>query len=148
MGQTRTFWRAFLRASRKPMTCRVLIIDDNENDLLFARLILDRLGDAFEVIEQESAKEALAFLRNQPDHGIQLILLDINMPGMNGFEFLADYENLLAEQRANAVVVMLTSSPDPHDQARAATFSAVRGYITKPIDKLSAQGLLNLLQGT
>lgn len=128
------------------MTCRVLIIDDNENDLLFARLIMERLGDTFEVVEHESAKAALAFLRDQPDHGIALILLDINMPGMNGFEFLEAYDGLLAEQRAHAVVVMLTSSPDPRDQARAATFASVKGYITKPIDKASAQGLLKLLE--
>lgn len=126
------------------MAHRVMLIDDNESDLLFTRLMLERCDQAYEVVEYESAQDALKYLQSDPAHGIAVILLDINMPGMNGFDFLEAYEKLAAAHQAEAVVVMLTSSPDPRDRARAEAFGSVRGYVTKPIDKATASGLVAL----
>lgn len=127
------------------MARRIMLIDDYESDLLFTRLMLERCDQHYEVVEYDSAQEALQYLQSHPGHGISVILLDINMPGMNGFEFLQAYEVLAANKQAEAVVVMLTSSPDPRDRARAASFGSVRGYITKPIDKATASNLMNLI---
>jgi CheY-like chemotaxis protein len=127
------------------MARRIMLIDDYESDLLFTRLILERCDQRYEVVEYDSAQEALQYLQSHPEHGISVILLDINMPGMDGFEFLQAYEMLPATKQAEAVVVMLTSSPDPRDRARAESFRSVRGYITKPIDKTTASGLVNLI---
>ncbi|MDP2092999.1 MAG: response regulator [Hydrogenophaga sp.] len=112
---------------------------------MFTRLMLERCDQHYEVVEYDSAPEALQYLQSHPAHGISVILLDINMPGMNGFEFLETYETLAATKQAEAVVVMLTSSPDPRDRDRAASFASVRGYITKPIDKATASSLMNLI---
>ena len=76
------------------MTCRVMMVDDNDNDLLFTRLMLERSGCGFDVIGFERAAEALAYLRDTPAHGVSIILLDINMPVMNGFDFLQAFEAL------------------------------------------------------
>ncbi|MDP2418343.1 MAG: response regulator [Hydrogenophaga sp.] len=127
------------------MARRIMLIDDYESDLLFTRLMLERCDQHYEVLEYDSALEALQYLQSNPLHGISLILLDINMPGMDGFEFLEVYENLADGKQAEAVVVMLTSSPDPRDRARAEAFGSVRGYITKPIDKATASGLMNFI---
>ena len=127
------------------MARRIMLIDDYESDLLFTRLMLERCDQHYEVVEYDSAQEALQYLQSHPGHGISVILLDINMPGMNGFEFLQAYEMLAATKQAEAVVVMLTSSPDPRDRARAESFGSVRGYITKPIDKATASGLVKLI---
>jgi CheY-like chemotaxis protein len=127
------------------MARRIMLIDDYESDLLFTRLMLERCDQPYEVVEYDSAQEALQYLQSHPGHGISVILLDINMPGMNGFEFLQAYEMLAATKQAEAVVVMLTSSPDPRDRARAESFGSVRGYITKPIDKATASGLIQLI---
>jgi CheY-like chemotaxis protein len=127
------------------MARRIMLIDDYESDLLFTRLMLERCDQQYEVVEYDSAQEALQYLQSHPGHGISVILLDINMPGMNGFEFLQAYEMLAATKQAEAVVVMLTSSPDPRDRARAESFGSVRGYITKPIDKATASGLIKLI---
>jgi CheY-like chemotaxis protein len=126
------------------MLRRVMLIDDYESDLLFTRLMLERCGQAYDVLEHDSAQEALQYLQSHPAHGVALILLDINMPGMNGFEFLEAYEALTADQKAQAVV-MLTSSPDPREQQRALSFASVRGFVTKPLDPATASGLLNFL---
>ena len=128
------------------MTCRVMMVDDNENDLLFTRIALERSGVNFEIRAFERAEEALQMLAATPDHGIDLILLDINMPVMNGFEFLEAFERLPPACRQGTQVVMLSSSSDPGDQRRADGFACVRGYLTKPLDRATAAGLLSDLR--
>lgn len=128
------------------MSHRVMLIDDSESDLLYTRIILQRAAVPYEVLAYESAPAALQALRSGTVQ-VDLILLDINMPGMNGFEFLQAYQALQAEQRTSAVVVMLTSSPDPADRERALAYGCVKGYVTKPIDRASADGLVALLGG-
>ncbi len=117
----------------------VMIIDDSEADLLFTQIVLERSGRPWRVLPFESARDALGFLTSQAETAVELILLDINMPAMNGFEFLDAYEQLRSGHQARAVVVMLTSSPDPGDRARAMSFASVRGYVQKPIDIASAR---------
>ncbi|MFN7123502.1 MAG: response regulator [Hydrogenophaga sp.] len=127
------------------MSCRVLMVDDNENDLLFTRIALQRSGVDCEVQAFERAQEALDLLSSRPDHGVDLILLDINMPVMDGFAFLRAFEALPAGHRAHTVVVMLSSSSDPADHSRAAGHACVRGFLNKPLDKDAAAGLIRLI---
>jgi len=128
------------------MPCRVMMVDDNDNDLLFTRLTLQRCGVPCEVLAFTHASAALDHLRDTPDHGVALILLDINMPVMNGFEFLEAFERLPPASRQGTQVVMLSSSSDPGDQRRADGFACVRGYLTKPLDRATAAGLLSDLR--
>lgn len=128
------------------MSCRVLMVDDNENDLLFTRIALQRCGVEYDILSFERAQEAIHMLASDPAHGIDLILLDINMPGMDGFGFLKAFEALPPGQRGQAVVVMLSSSSDPADQARAARHATVRGFMQKPLDKTDAAHLVHLVQ--
>ncbi len=119
----------------------VMLIDDSEADLLFSRIIVSRSGLCDEVLEFESASAALAHLRTPVGRDVDMILLDINMPGMDGFQFLDAYRALADAQQARAAVVMLTSSPDPQDRSRAEAYGCVRGYVVKPISVASARGL-------
>lgn len=127
------------------MSCRVLMVDDNENDLLFTRIALQRCGMDCEIRAFERAQDALAMLATDPGHATDLILLDINMPVMDGFGFLQAFEALPTEQRGHAVVVMLSSSSDPTDRARAAGHACVRGFLRKPLDKEAAADLIHLV---
>lgn len=120
----------------------VLVVDDSDADLLYARLILEAAGVADKVSTFETAHDVLDYLQRPEGHAVDVILLDLNMPEMNGFEFLEAYQKLHRAQRARAVVVMLTSSPDPADQARALSFDCVKGYVVKPIDLAAAAGLV------
>lgn len=127
------------------MSYRVLMVDDNENDLLFTRIALQRSGVDFDVQAFERARDALDMLSSGAHHGIDLILLDINMPVMDGFAFLQAFEALPEDQRGHAVVVMLSSSSDPSDRSRAAAHASVRGFLSKPLDKDAAAGLTRLI---
>lgn len=124
----------------------VLVIDDSDPDLLYTKIILEAAAIAHGVRTFETAIDALAYLKRPEGHHADVILLDINMPEMSGFEFLDAYEELHASQRATAVVVMLTSSPHPADRARALAYGCVKGYVVKPIDVPSAQGLVALVE--
>lgn len=120
---------------------RVLVIDDSETDRLYAQIVLERCGQSFDVLAVESAREALDLLGGPDGGSVGLILLDINMPGMNGFEFLEAFERLPPDRRRSVIIVMLSSSPLPQDRSRALSHAAVRDYLTKPIDALAAAGL-------
>ncbi|MBL0917162.1 MAG: response regulator [Hydrogenophaga sp.] len=124
------------------MPPRVMMVDDNDSDLLYTRVTLQRCGEPCEALAFERAQDALDHLRQTPDHGVRLILLDINMPVMDGFAFLDAFQALGPAQRGGAVVAMLSSSSDPADRSRALAYSGVAGYLTKPLDRAEAAELL------
>src|SRR5213592_4485206 len=104
---------------KRKLNC-IMLIDDNKDDNLFHSRVIKKAGAANSVIVYKNAREALAFLAAKKDHPEQhpdLIFLDINMPGMNGWEFLREYDKLDAQLRSSAIVVMLTTSTNPDDDA-------------------------------
>lgn len=119
----------------KGLPRRVWLIDDSEIDQRLYQRIISRSGVDWEVEMFTFADEALERLRAAPDQTIDLIFLDINMPRMNGFEFLEAATAELGSAFAKVVVAMLTTSLDPADHQRAKTFSVVKDYITKPLTK-------------
>ena len=111
-----------------PTTLRVYLIDDDPDHVLLIGRAIREVGPATEVRTRQDGEEALAELRaldTLPD----LILLDINMGGLDGFEVLTAVKG---DARLKAIpVVMLTSSALPADVARAYELGA-SGYISKP----------------
>lgn len=128
------------------MTKTVIMVDDNEDDLLFTRIAFERCGRQADLMQFVKAEDALAYLARGEAIEPALVLLDINMPGMNGFEFLEAYEQLPQSNRTSLVVVMLTSSNDERDKERAFQSPMVRGYVNKPIERPRAAQLLDLLE--
>jgi CheY-like chemotaxis protein len=124
----------------------VLVVDDNDADLLYVRIVLEAAGIAERVLIFGTAQEALAHLAGSEAAEADLVLLDLNMPEMDGFGFLEAYGPMLETGPARAGVVVLTSSPDPADRRRALAHACVRGYLVKPIDMAAAHGLAPLLQ--
>jgi CheY-like chemotaxis protein len=126
------------------LKCIVLIDDDEPTNFLHQRVI-ERYGCAERVIVFQDAKLALKFL-SERENGVyvqpELILLDINMPGMNGWEFLEAYENLPAEQRGQIVVMMLTTSLNPDDAKYADSVVSVARFLNKPLTSAMLQEIL------
>ncbi len=123
----------------------VIIIDDNEDDLLFAQINVQRCGQPADLKQFMRAKDALDFLASGEVVGPTLVLLDINMPVMNGFDFLDAYEKLPIASRPTMMVVMLTSSMDERDRQRAFSYASVKDYVRKPIARTEVASLLQLL---
>ncbi|MEK8032889.1 response regulator [Ideonella sp. DXS29W] len=111
----------------------VWLIDDSETDILYEQIVIEGTSPGAVVRSFESAHDALDELRKPDAHWPHLILLDINMPRMTGFEFLDAFETLPADCRAATRLVMVSSSPLAADRDRAMSYHSVRDYLTKPI---------------
>ena len=111
---------------------RVYLVDDEKFDRLLYKRVIDRAGMARALelfVDGEDALEAVRAASTLPD----LILLDINMPRMNGFEFLQAVDAQLAAADPPCIVAILSTSQDPKDKDRARQFRSVRHFFTKPL---------------
>jgi CheY-like chemotaxis protein len=108
------------------------LIDDSEADNLFHGLLLERSGLALCVKIFEWAEKALESFADSAGHDVDLVLLDINMPRMDGFEFLDRFHLLPDEHRGDARIFMLSSSPLDHEPERALGYPRVADFIVKP----------------
>jgi CheY-like chemotaxis protein len=106
----------------------ILIIDDDETDLFICSYTIRRFDPTIRILKAMNGREALELLAvEHPD----AIILDINMPVMNGFEFLDAYATNFKVHAP--VVAMLTSSNLTADRQRALSYTFVRSYFEKPL---------------
>lgn len=124
---------------------RVMLIDDEAFDQKLYRRIIDRSGLASEIIAFTRAADAVARLADDTQPPVHLILLDIRMPGMDGFEFLDAAQSYLGTRYEIPVVMMLTTSLSPSDQARAEANRDIRGFMNKPLTKEHLDEFVRLL---
>ncbi|WP_259952545.1 response regulator [Sulfitobacter mediterraneus] len=122
-----------------------MIVDDEPFDQMMYERILKRSGLVDQVIGFQYAAEALDYLARPDRSKVDVIFLDINMPRMNGFEFLEAANRDLGPAFVKVCVVMLTTSIAPEDRARAASYDAVRDFISKPLGKDDVVHVANLL---
>ena len=111
---------------------RIILIDDNESDNVFHEIIIKAAGFAGELLVFDGGVKALDYLQTADLERPTCVFLDINMPGMDGFEVARRATPLLQGKRA-VVLLMLTSSASPQDRERAAAISIIQGYRTKPL---------------
>jgi CheY-like chemotaxis protein len=115
----------------KQLNC-VLLIDDNDDDNFYHELVLRETDITKQIHVSETALKALKFLETTSTVP-ELIFLDINMPRLNGWEFLDRYRELDTERKAAVVIIMLTTSINPADEKRAGTIPEVNGFESKPL---------------
>lgn len=129
----------------------ILLVDDDPTSIFLQQhLLTDVCKYEGKIHECHNGKMALDYLKNQGEFAEngstypkpELILLDINMPVMNGFEFLDAYKLLPAPLKGGIVISMLTSSLNKLDREKAEKYQDVSDFITKPITK---EQLLNIV---
>jgi CheY-like chemotaxis protein len=109
----------------------ILVVEDDEVDVMTIRRALAEIRVANTVLAAENGEEALRLLRDGRTEAPCIILLDLNMPVMNGTDFLRAVQHDARLRRIP--VVMLTTSNEPGDRASSAGLG-VDGYLTKPVD--------------
>ncbi|MCU0419092.1 MAG: response regulator [Cyclobacteriaceae bacterium] len=116
------------------------LIDDNEVDLFVQSKFIQLSQFASHIITFQSAKDALQALATSqaPD----IIFLDLNMPGMGGFDFL----DQLRSRPVRPDVIILTSSNNQSDRERARTYGNVLDFVTKPLTMEGLESLRTVLR--
>ena len=130
-----------------------IVVDDNKMDRYIVKRQLAKHPEFGDLME---ATDGLDFLDNLVANGRVdddnpkpvLILMDINMPGLNGFETAEKLQQRIDEGKGpeSVVVMMFTSSDNPNDKARAEALDIVKGYIVKPLDAADIETLRPILE--
>ncbi len=125
---------------KKKLNC-VLLTDDDLGTNFINHMLIKKADITDRIETVLNGKEALDFITNKGKYEKAgnvfpqpvLTLLDINMPVMDGWEFLEAYQKLGEHQRGKIVIIMLTTSLNPDDVARAEEISDVSGFKNKPL---------------
>lgn len=111
---------------------RILLIDDDHPTNLLHKIFIEKSGLSENIIEFTYAENALDWLKKlELSDFPSLILLDINMPRMTGFDFLNEFKEQFPEEFAHRIV-MLTTSMNPDDERKAREMGIFE-YLTKPL---------------
>lgn len=116
----------------------VLLVDDDNSCNFLHRRLLRKSERVEQIAIANDGLEALEYIKECPNSEQacpEVIFLDINMPRMNGWEFLEAYKNLPPEQKKSIVLIMLTSSLNPDDKKRADQYEEVAGLHYKLLNK-------------
>lgn len=113
---------------------KILLVDDDEHTNFLNRTIIRHAKFADEVVSQVKADEALKYIAEETKNGDlpDLIFLDINMPIMDGWDFMREYAQM-SLNGSGPKVIMLTSSINPKDEERAAAIKELSGFRSKPL---------------
>ncbi len=111
----------------------ILLVDDDHPTNFLHKRTLRKMGYTGDIHEAYDAEEGLKLLANHPPLGIQLILLDLNMPRVNGWEFVERYARDFTY--SESVIVILTTSLNPDDEKRAKNSQHVAAFHRKPLSR-------------
>jgi len=116
-----------MKITNKP----ILLVEDDQVDIMTIMRSLKEIHVANPVVSKENGEDALAYLQNPDNARPCIILLDLNMPIMNGIEFLKMAKQ--DDQLKSIPVVVLTTSEEQQDKVNSFNFG-VAGYMAKPVD--------------
>ena len=109
-----------------------LVIDDDKINNLVCESVIKKIQENNQVVSFLRAEDALNYLSNASNQHPDIIFLDINMPEMDGWEFL---ERFLPIRKKNTYIFMLSSSINQADFDKAKKYTEVLDYVVKPFSK-------------
>jgi CheY-like chemotaxis protein len=111
-----------------------IVVDDSKLDCFIAEKIIQNTGRCESVRTFQQASDALAYIKELPSHNPGTILfIDIQMPVMNGFEFVESFEQLPQEIKSAYIIYMLSSSINENDIAKVKGYPSVKQFLNKPL---------------
>lgn len=121
----------------------ICIIDDEEINQFILSTIIKNLKSEIKILSFNNGEEALNYLTQLPvtkDVMPDIILLDINMPVMGGWQFLDEYVKLQIEKKAK--IYIITSSNSPEDKKKAKNYADISGYLIRPIESKNLKEII------
>ena len=122
-----------------------IVIDDSKLDCFIAEKIIKNTGKSESIRSFLQAEEAIKFIATTPhqaDGGHTIILVDIQMPIMNGFEFVEAFEKLTGDIRVAYTIYVISSSINEDDIHKLQTYASVKQFLNKPINSNMLASLL------
>jgi len=130
---------------------KYIIVDDDPQNNLIVKLTIKKYLNPSEIQIFTDPVEGLEWIKDHYLHEVikskTVLLLDVNMPIMSGWEFLEEFEKLDALVQIQFFIFMLSSSVDDRDLERSKSCKSVKGYLVKPLKKeelMELMGGLNL----
>ncbi|UAM98426.1 response regulator [Polaribacter litorisediminis] len=127
----------------------ICFIDDDGVYKFFMQGVLNKKKLADNVITFADGEEAYEFINKNkeiPENLPDLIFLDINMPIMDGFQFMDEYMNIHKAIKKKITIFMVTSSIDPIDLERSKQYAEISDFITKPMKVSVLEEIINRLR--
>jgi len=124
------------------MDFNFLVIDDDEINLFIMNKLVEKTGYKTTMVSKTNGKSGYEYLQELVNNGQplpKLIFVDVNMPVLNGWEFLEHYMNLNIQE--NVAIYMLSSSVYEVDLNKAGTYKFIKGFISKPISIENLKGI-------
>lgn len=132
----------------KKINC-ILLVDDNASDNAYHKIIIETVGICNHIKIATDGQKALDYLLKafepNPEESYpipDLIFLDINMPRMNGYEFLDEYKKFKEKVGKIIMIVMLTTSSNPDDRTKSLEKN-VKEFLIKPLTGLKLQEIID-----
>lgn len=123
-----------------------IVVDDSKLDCFIAEKVIKNLGRSEAVNTFMQATDALQHITALSENGFRTVLfVDIQMPMMNGFEFVEEFDKLPADKRKNYIVFMLSSSINENDIARVKSYPTIKKFINKPLTGSTISVILDTL---
>lgn len=126
----------------------IAVVEDRREDRFFLSIALEQADHPCEVFEFSQAQPALDFLKSPNRPQLDLLLVDIGMPRMDGFEFADAFHQLYPQLKGSAQLYITSSSIDPYDRKRASDHPAVAGFIEKPVETDTLRPILQAAAAT
>ncbi len=114
-----------------------IVIDDSKLDCFIAEKIIKNTGKSESIRSFLQAEEAIKFIASNShpeDGGHTIILVDIQMPIMNGFEFVEEFQKFSIEIKNNYTIYIISSSINDNDLSKVRNYPSVKQFLNKPIN--------------
>lgn len=121
---------------------KIILVEDNLDDVRLTKLAYENLDISSQFVHCINGEEVLAFLKSEPLSNINYILLDLNMPKLNGFDVLKNFQ--IDEELKRLPVIVFTTSSNPSDISKCYELGA-NAYVVKPFDFMDLEKTISAI---